>query len=567
MPQKVNYLLSILEKKDRHIFAAHLFLNIVSPALDIFSFSMLLHLLNRLLSGMQPNRFWTIACACLTAGCGAKGLLDLYRARVANRFLYGSAQTLSFRFFDLFLHEGLLDHNKKSPMQAVEIIWQDTLGSIRIVLDAVSVVTQSCTLAAYATVLVYRTAWLGVASIVLLMLWMVLRYHTMRERIAQFGELRRSCLIQANANITTSFGAYKELHTSRRTKHLQNRFEETSRRYAKVESDFTYLQNLALVLIRDSVIAAIYLLLLFVLLFEIDLGTIIPYLVIYATLMIKLEPISYGIVSGLNRIQFSTKSFEVVQETYERWLAYRQAAQEASRRRQITPTFRHGLEVRGLTFGYPGKRLLFDNAEMSIPAGKTVALIGASGAGKTTLLDLLLGLLHPQAGSICFDSYDLVSGSDGEGKCTAFLGEIVSYIPQTVYLNGETVRHNVAFMESYDGIDEERVIECLKAAQVWEDVREMPQGIDTLIGESGVTVSGGQRQRIALARALYKDFELLILDEATAGLDNRTEKAVMDSIERIKGGKTILLVTHHMALAERCDMIYRIDGTKLVRVR
>ena len=239
MPQKVNYLLSILEKKDRHIFAAHLFLNIVSPALDIFSFSMLLHLLNRLLSGMQPNRFWTIACACLTAGCGAKGLLDLYRARVANRFLYGSAQTLSFRFFDLFLHEGLLDHNKKSPMQAVEIIWQDTLGSIRIVLDAVSVVTQSCTLAAYATVLVYRTAWLGVASIVLLMLWMVLRYHTMRERIAQFGELRRSCLIQANANITTSFGAYKELHTSRRTKHLQNRFEETSRRYAKVESDFT----------------------------------------------------------------------------------------------------------------------------------------------------------------------------------------------------------------------------------------------------------------------------------------------------------------------------------------
>ena len=141
--------------------------------------------------------------------------------------------------------------------------------------------------------------------------------------------------------------------------------------------------------------------------------------------------------------------------------------------------------MRGLTFGYPGKRLLFDNAEMSIPAGKTVALIGASGAGKTTLLDLLLGLLHPQAGSICFDSYDLVSGSDGEGKCTAFLGEIVSYIPQTVYLNGETVRHNVAFMESYDGIDEERVIECLKAAQVWEDVREMPQGIDTLIGESG----------------------------------------------------------------------------------
>lgn len=122
--------------------------------------------------------------------------------------------------------------------------------------------------------------------------------------------------------------------------------------------------------------------------------------------------------------------------------------------------------VRNLTFGYPGKKLLFDNAEMNIPAGKTVALIGTSGSGKTTFLDLLLGLLRPQSGSVCFDGYDIVSGTDPDGTRSAFLGEIVSYIPQTVYLNGETVRHNVAFMENYDNIDEERVIESLKAAHV-----------------------------------------------------------------------------------------------------
>ena len=566
MPGKVKYLLSILEKKNIHTFSAYLLLSIISPALDIFSFSVLLHILNRMLTDTQSGPFMIGLCACLAAVCAGKGLLGLYKARVTNRFLYESMQTLSFRFFDLFLHEELLEHYKKSPLHAVEIIRADTLKSIQIITDSVSVIIQCCTLAAYAAVLIYQTGPLGFFSIILLVLWMLLRYRTMRERIDQSGELRRSCLLQINANITTSFGAYNELRISRNTMHLQNRFETNSRRHAKVESDFSYMQNLVLVLMRNSVMAAIYLLLVIVMLFRFELSAIVPYFVIYATLMLKLEPISYGIISAMNRIQFSNKSYQVVCETHTRYLAYRQKLISEEKKRKIIPSLRKELTVRGLSFGYPGKKLLFENAEMSIPAGKTVALIGASGSGKTTFLDLLLGLLQPQSGSVCFDGYDLVSSTDAEGSCTAFLGEIVSYIPQTVYLNGETIRHNVAFMEDYDNIDEKRVIESLIAAQIWDDVCEMPQGLDTLIGEEGVAVSGGQRQRIALARTIYKNSELLILDEATAGLDNQTEKAVMDAIFNIEN-KTVLLVTHHMALADRCDMVYRIADKKIIRVR
>ncbi|MCM1134488.1 MAG: ABC transporter ATP-binding protein/permease [Clostridium sp.] len=566
MPNKIKYLLSILDKKNLHTFFIYLLLSIISPALDIFSFSMLLHILNQMLTKIQSSSFMIGLCLCLAVICIGKGLLELYRTRIANRFLYDSMQTLSFRFFDLFLHEELLEHYKKSPMHAVEIIRSDALNSIRIVTDSVSVIIQCCTLTAYAVVLICQTGWMGVISMALLVIWMLLRYHTMRERIDKFGELRRSCLIQTNANITTSFGAYKELRTSRDTIHLQDRFETTSRRHAKIESDFSYMQNLVLVLMRNSVMAAIYLLLVIVLLLQFELSAIVPYLVIYATLMLKLEPISYGIISAMNRIQFSNKSYKVVQETHARYLAYRQRLAAEAKKRKITPSLQEGIEVRNLTFGYPGKKILFENAEISIPAGKTVALIGMSGSGKTTFLDLLLGLLHPQSGSVCFDNYDLVSGTDPEGECTAFLGEIVSYIPQTVYLNGETIRHNVAFMESYDTINEERVIESLKAAHIWDDVCEMPQGLDTLIGEEGVAISGGQRQRIALARTLYKDSALLILDEATAGLDYQTEKAVMDSIFSIKN-KTVLLATHHMALADRCDMVYKIENKKIVRVR
>ena len=151
--------------------------------------------------------------------------------------------------------------------------------------------------------------------------------------------------------------------------------------------------------------------------------------------------------------------------------------------------------------------------------------------------------------------------------CKAQIGDIVSYIPQTVYMNGETVRNNVALFENQDSIDEERVIECLKCTHVWDDITKMPEGIHTLIGENGSFISGGQRQRIALARALYKEFELLIMDEATAALDMEMEKAVIDSIRQVKKNKTLLIVTHHMSLARECDIIYKIENKKLVQIK
>ena len=134
-------------------------------------------------------------------------------------------------------------------------------------------------------------------------------------------------------------------------------------------------------------------------------------------------------------------------------------------------------------------------------------------------------------------------------------------------MNGETICNNVALLAKQTEIDDERIIECLKYAQIWEDIAKMPEGIHTVIGENGTAISGGQRQRIALARALYKNFELLIMDEATAALDMETEKAVMDAIGQVRKERTLLIVTHHMSLANECDIVYKIQDRKLVRVR
>ncbi len=126
------------------------------------------------------------------------------------------------------------------------------------------------------------------------------------------------------------------------------------------------------------------------------------------------------------------------------------------------------------------------------------------------------------------------------------------------------MRNNVAFFS--EEVDEERVRESLAAAQLLDDVEKLPNGLDSLIGERGATISGGQRQRLAVARALYKDFELLVMDEATAGLDRETEKAVLDAIRKLKHNKTLLIVTHHMGLVRECDLVYQIKDQKLVKV-
>ena len=131
----------------------------------------------------------------------------------------------------------------------------------------------------------------------------------------------------------------------------------------------------------------------------------------------------------------------------------------------------------------------------------------------------------------------------------------------------DTIRNNVAFGIPAEEVSEERIWEVLKEAQLDEFVRGLPQGLDTGIGERGVQISGGQRQRIGIARALYEDPEVLVMDEATAALDNDTEKAIVDSINHLHGSKTLIIIAHRLQTIEKCDSVYRVENKKIIRER
>lgn len=216
------------------------------------------------------------------------------------------------------------------------------------------------------------------------------------------------------------------------------------------------------------------------------------------------------------------------------------------------------IELKNITYAYPNTdKLIFDHAELTIPIGASVGIVGTSGAGKSTVVDILLGLLQVKEGAVYAD------GVDVKQNYRRWLKNI-GYIPQMIFMLDDTIRKNVAFGVPEDKIDEERLWEVLREARLDEFVKTLPEGLDTGIGERGIRLSGGQRQRIGIARALYHDPEVLVLDEATSALDNDTEKAIMDSINLLHGRKTLIIIAHRLQTIEKCDIVYRVENGKAV---
>ena len=567
MAEMFRYLTGILDEKEQKIWKIYAVLSLISPIVDIFSFSVIIYIMNLAVRENRADQRLTAFTFFMVLVSILKCMFELYKSKLANRFVYDGAQKMSMKIYELFIKEELMEHNKKSAIQAMNIVRNDTTNSIQIITDFIETVINGITMAGFAAVLIYVSKWVGIVSSVMLLLIMAVIFLRTRKRMQEYGEKSRACSIKANSQITIAYGSFKEMKIDDRSAFVLHKYEDASQAFARVQGEFKYKISSIAVILQNSIMAAMFVILAVILVFGSNLSAVLAPMVVYVTALVRMLPMAYNVLNGMNRIEFAKKPYEAVKEAMADYTRMKEAEKRSEAVRQKKLTFQKGVFVRNLTFGYSDRVQIFQDASIDIPVGCSIAVIGASGAGKTTFVDLLLGLLKPQGGHVFFDDYDIVTQSDGEGPCKASMGEMISYIPQTVYLNGETIRNNVAFFEEEEAIDDARVTECLKCAQIWEDIQKMPDGMHTLIGENGTALSGGQRQRIALARALYKNFELLVMDEATAALDMETEKAVIDSIRQIKEDKTLIMVTHHMSLANECDVVYKIEDQKIVKVK
>ena len=216
------------------------------------------------------------------------------------------------------------------------------------------------------------------------------------------------------------------------------------------------------------------------------------------------------------------------------------------------------ISVQDLSFSYEMTATqALTEVSIDISRGEAVGLVGPSGSGKSTLVDILLGLLEPTSGRV------LIDGSDIHDNLRGWQDQI-GYVPQSIFLTDDTLRRNVAFGLPKDQIDDNALTSAIRSAQLEDFVASLPEGLDTIVGERGVRLSGGQRQRIGIARALYNNPDVLVLDEATSSLDTETEHGVMQAVQALQGKKTVIIVAHRLSTVEYCDRLYRLENARIV---
>lgn len=213
--------------------------------------------------------------------------------------------------------------------------------------------------------------------------------------------------------------------------------------------------------------------------------------------------------------------------------------------------------LENISFTYPNnKRKALENVSLTIPKGKSVGIIGTTGVGKSTLVDIILGLLTPQSGCVKVDNVNI------ECNLPAWQSKI-GYVPQVIQLIDDTLRKNIAFGVNENEINELALVNAIKSAQIEDLINNQPNGLETTVGERGIRLSGGERQRIGIARALYHNPAVLVLDEATSSLDVHTEQEIMKSVNALSKEKTIIIVAHRLTTIEKCDFIYKLEKTGL----
>ncbi len=223
--------------------------------------------------------------------------------------------------------------------------------------------------------------------------------------------------------------------------------------------------------------------------------------------------------------------------------------------------FKCEIVLKQLSFRYsPTTSYVLKQINLRIPKGSRVGFIGSTGSGKSTLLDIVMGLLRPTDGSLEVDGQAVTSANNRAWQSH------IAHVPQAIFLADSSIEENIAFSVPKEKIDHQRVREAAQQAQIAESIETWPERYHTFVGERGVRLSGGQRQRIGIARALYKDADVIVFDEATSALDSETELAVMQSIEELSRDLTLLIIAHRLSTLKNCTMIVDLDGGIIKRI-
>lgn len=395
-----------------------------------------------------------------------------------------------------------------------------------------------------------------IASVLLILLWVIKKI--LKPILKKAGEDNQDYYSGLFKWISQTVQGIKEVKIAGKEQYFVSEYVKCGKGYVEAVQKYSLYHNIPKLFIESIMVICMIGYMLFMLLQGKSPAEMTETLTAFAAAALVLLPCVNRINNQINSIAYFEPFFMGVSDNLQDEISGENIDMSFASEDDPKLPVHKSIRMEDITYAYPNTdKLIFDHASIEIPVGAAVGVVGTSGAGKTTVVDILLGLLEIKTGHIYADNLDV------KENYRSWLKN-VGYIPQMIFMLDDTIRRNVAFGVADDKIDENRVWEVLKEAQLDEFIKSLPDGLDTGIGERGIRLSGGQRQRIGIARALYEDPEVLILDEATSALDNDTEAAIMDSINRLHGKKTLIIIAHRLQTIEKCDMIYRVENGKAV---
>jgi ABC-type multidrug transport system fused ATPase/permease subunit len=399
----------------------------------------------------------------------------------------------------------------------------------------------------------------GAIVVTIVLAFSTILFHLLsKNRILEWGQARQFHDGRINQHLMQGLGGVKDVIMMGKENFFVEKFREHNREKAKSVTKIVTIGLMPRLYLEFLSVLGLSGLILVMVAQNKSIELLIPIIGVFVAAAFRLIPSANRIVTSIQAFKFAAPVLEVM---YNEFKIIRNTEKNNSIKSESKLNFSIEIKLNNVNFKYLNSNSnALQSITVSIKKGESIGFVGPSGSGKSTLLDVILGLLRPLNGEITVDGINIHS------NLRAWQDQI-GYIPQNIYLTDDTIIRNVAFGISDEDINIEKVIKSLKAAQLYEFVDNLPNRLETFVGERGVRMSGGQRQRIGIARALYYEPQVLVLDEATSALDIETEKEVRAAVNALQGDKTLIIVAHRLSTINQCNRVFELKKGQIIGVK
>ncbi len=486
-----------------------------------------------------------------------KTILQILIMLFQNNFYYRGIENLSVSMFYSYLKADYYFFLNENPSIIVRNIKTEIpIIFQRIITCLVLVLTDGVLLLLIFTLLIY-TEPVGTLTIIGILGFInFVFYRKIRKRLTEVGKIRQENESETLKWINQGIGGIKDLKILNRYSYFLNKSRKS---YKKLRESSVYndiVGKLPKLIIESSAIIVMMVFILIIIARNKDFTTFFPILALYGAAMFKVMPAINRLMAGIIQIRYSKVALDTVYKAFNNLEDYKISRQLENK----NVDFGNLKEIyfKNLDFYYPKHEgdIVLNNVNLKIKRNTAIGFIGPSGSGKTTFMNIILGLLYPTSGDILIDGYSTLEHHDSWMK-------ILGFVPQDIYLTDDSIKSNIAFGIEESDIDQEQIENVIKMARLDDLIKSLPDGLNTKIGDRGTRLSGGQRQRIGIARALYRNPEILVFDEATSALDSKTEMEISQSIDFLMNKKTIIIVAHRVSTLRNCEYIYEIKNGNL----